>query len=226
MCTRRTRRHGRDFLAVGLAGERHRDRAGGRDEPPDTGLRRPTGGPGPQGGRPDGARGDGHRDRGGDLGTAADGVPDRRRRTPTGGRRRSRSRSPRARRWRSWAIPGSGSRSALNWCGPSTTGRTAPRRGCCFTYTVKAGDTAPDGIAIGDGTTTFELDSNDRSLGQVSPAYSAVDWHAVRRLRRWLCLKHKVKTGKYVRFPNTRLRDEYGLTRLSPRTKGLLHAKA
>ena len=60
-----------------------------------------------------------------------------------------------------------------------------------------------------------------RSLGQVSPAYSAVDWHAVRRLRRWLCLKHKVKTGKYVRFPDTRLRDEYGLTRLSPRTKGL-----
>ena len=48
----------------------------------------------------------------------------------------------------------------------------------------------------------------------------------VRRLRRWLCLKHKVKTGKYVRFPDTRLRDEYGLTRLSPRTKGLLHAKA
>ena len=68
--------------------------------------------------------------------------------------------------------------------------------------------------------------ANYFSLGQVSPAYSAVDWHAVRRLRRWLCLKHKVKTGKYVRFPDTRLRDEYGLTRLSPRTKGLLHAKA
>ena len=31
-----------------------------------------------------------------------------------------------------------------------------------FTYTVKAGDMAPDGIAIGDGSTTFELDSNDR----------------------------------------------------------------
>jgi group II intron reverse transcriptase/maturase len=68
--------------------------------------------------------------------------------------------------------------------------------------------------------------ANYFSLGQVSPAYSAIDRHAVRRLRRWLCLKHKVKTGKYVRFPDTRLRDEYGLTRLSPRTKGLLHAKA
>ena len=68
--------------------------------------------------------------------------------------------------------------------------------------------------------------ANYFSLGQVSPAYSAVDRHAIRRLRRWLCLKHKVKSGKYVRFPDTRLRDEYGLTRLSPRTKGLLHAKA
>ena len=64
------------------------------------------------------------------------------------------------------------------------------------------------------------------SLGQVSPAYSAVDRHAVWRLRRWLCLKHKVKTGKYVRFPDTRPRDEYGLALLSPRTMGLPHAKA
>ena len=68
--------------------------------------------------------------------------------------------------------------------------------------------------------------ANYFSLGQVSPAYNAVDRHAVRRLRRWLCLKHKVRTGKYVRFPDTRLRDEYGLTRLSPRTMGLPHAKA
>ena len=42
--------------------------------------------------------------------------------------------------------------------------------------------------------------SGSPSLGQVSPAYSAVNRHAVRRLRRWLCLKHKVRTGKYVRF--------------------------
>ena len=31
-----------------------------------------------------------------------------------------------------------------------------------FTYTVQAGDMAGDGISIGDGSTTFELDSNDR----------------------------------------------------------------
>ena len=45
--------------------------------------------------------------------------------------------------------------------------------------------------------------ANYFSLGQVSPAYSAVNRHAVRRLRRWLCLKHKVRTGKYVRFAGT-----------------------
>ena len=31
-----------------------------------------------------------------------------------------------------------------------------------FTYTVQAGDMAPDGISIGDGSTTFELDSDER----------------------------------------------------------------
>ena len=31
-----------------------------------------------------------------------------------------------------------------------------------FTYTVQAGDMDGDGIEIGDGSTTFELDSNDR----------------------------------------------------------------
>ena len=46
------------------------------------------------------------------------------------------------------------------------------------------------------------------SLGQVSPAYSAVNRHAVRRLRRWLCLKHKVRTGKYVRFTGPGIRPE------------------
>ena len=37
-------------------------------------------------------------------------------------------------------------------------------------------------------------------LGQVSPAYRVVDAYATRRLRRWLCRKHKVRTGAYVRF--------------------------
>ena len=63
-------------------------------------------------------------------------------------------------------------------------------------------------------------------LGQVSPAYAAIDRHAARRLRQWLYRKHKAKAGKYVRFSDERLYDKYGLTRLGPTTKGLPWAKA
>ncbi len=35
-------------------------------------------------------------------------------------------------------------------------------------------------------------------LGQIGPAYKAIDRHAKRRLRRWLCRKHKVRPGNYV----------------------------
>ena len=41
-----------------------------------------------------------------------------------------------------------------------------------------------------------------------------VDAHATRRL----CRKHKVRTGKHVRFPDERLWNDLGLTRLVPRT--------
>ena len=63
-------------------------------------------------------------------------------------------------------------------------------------------------------------------LGQVSPAYKAVDEHATRRLRQWLCRKHKVKAGEYVRFSNQRLWYDLGLVNLAPKTKGLPWAKA
>ena len=63
-------------------------------------------------------------------------------------------------------------------------------------------------------------------LGQVSPAYAAVDAHATKRLRQWLCRKHKVRNGKYVRFPDDRLWEHYGLTCLAPRTRGFPWAKA
>ena len=63
-------------------------------------------------------------------------------------------------------------------------------------------------------------------LGQVSPAYAMIDWHATRRLRQWLCRKHKVRTGKEVRFPAMRLWSDYGLTRLGPRTKSFPWAQA
>ena len=64
------------------------------------------------------------------------------------------------------------------------------------------------------------------SLGSTNRAYHAVSGHAIMRLRRWLCEKHKVRSGKLVRFPTDRLFDDYGLTRLERRTLGLPNAKA
>ncbi len=68
--------------------------------------------------------------------------------------------------------------------------------------------------------------ANYFQLGQVSPAYRAVDAHAIRRLRQWLCRKHKVRAGKYVRFSDERLWNDYGLTRLVLRTARFPWAKA
>ncbi len=68
--------------------------------------------------------------------------------------------------------------------------------------------------------------ANYFTLGQVSPAYRAVDQHAARRLRQWLCRKHKVRDGKSARFPYERLWTEYGLKRLASRTASLPWAKA
>ena len=68
--------------------------------------------------------------------------------------------------------------------------------------------------------------ANYFQLGQVSPAYQAVDAHAIRRLRQWLCRKHKVRAGKYVRFSDERLWNDMGLTRLAQRTASFPWAKA
>ena len=68
--------------------------------------------------------------------------------------------------------------------------------------------------------------ANYFALGQVHPAYAAVDRHATRRLRRWLCRKHKVRSRGSVRFSDERLWQEYGLTRLKSRTMSLPCAKA
>ena len=54
--------------------------------------------------------------------------------------------------------------------------------------------------------------ANYFTLGQVSPAYVAIDRHATRRLRQWLGRKHKLRAGKVVRFPADRLWSDYGLT--------------
>ena len=63
-------------------------------------------------------------------------------------------------------------------------------------------------------------------LGQVSPAYRAIDAHTSKRLRQWLCRKHKVHSGKYVRYPDQRLWQDMGLTCLRERTASFAWAKA
>jgi hypothetical protein len=63
-------------------------------------------------------------------------------------------------------------------------------------------------------------------LGPVSKAYSAVDMHARRRLRRWLCDKHKEPRPGYKRFPEASLNSVYGLVQLPHRTANLPWAKA
>ena len=63
-------------------------------------------------------------------------------------------------------------------------------------------------------------------LGQVSPAYRAIDRHAGGRLRQWLCRKHKVRTGGTVRFSDERLWKTYGLTCLASKPQSHPWAKA
>ncbi len=59
-------------------------------------------------------------------------------------------------------------------------------------------------------------------LGQVSPAYAAVDALARRRLRQWLCRNtYNVKGGRFVRFPDDILYEKYDLTCFALKTRRL-----
>jgi RNA-directed DNA polymerase len=55
-------------------------------------------------------------------------------------------------------------------------------------------------------------------LGPVSHAYRVVDQHARKRLRQWLCAKHKVKWPGNKRFPQSSLHEVLGLVCLTKRT--------
>lgn len=62
-------------------------------------------------------------------------------------------------------------------------------------------------------------------LGQVSPAYRAVDSHVKQRLRRWLCKKHKVRGKGERHYPDQYLYNELGLVNLPIRTHNFPWAK-
>ena len=68
--------------------------------------------------------------------------------------------------------------------------------------------------------------ANDFCLGQASPAYAAVGAHASKRLRQWLCRKHKVKYGEFAHFPDGRLWQGHGLERLNVWKRSFARAKA
>jgi RNA-directed DNA polymerase len=63
-------------------------------------------------------------------------------------------------------------------------------------------------------------------LEPAGAAYRAIDQHAARQLRQWLCRKHKVQAQKYRRFPAEYLHDELGLVRLSRLKRNLPWANA
>ncbi len=63
-------------------------------------------------------------------------------------------------------------------------------------------------------------------LGPVGKAYRAVDQHARRRLRRWLCVKHKTVWPATKQFSEASLHDRLGLIRLSARTRGFSWANS
>src|SRR5215472_13040761 len=55
-------------------------------------------------------------------------------------------------------------------------------------------------------------------LGPVSKAYRATDQHARRRLRWWLCAKHKLRWPATKHYPEAALHEVLGLVQLSART--------
>jgi RNA-directed DNA polymerase len=63
-------------------------------------------------------------------------------------------------------------------------------------------------------------------LGPVSKAYDAVDRHAKKRLRQWLCTKHKVPWPGAQSFPAESLYDVFGLVCLPKRTGSFPRAKS
>src|SRR5213078_2890656 len=63
-------------------------------------------------------------------------------------------------------------------------------------------------------------------LGPVSHAYRAVERHARKRLRQWLCAKHKLRGQATKQFSVTALHQVLGLVELTTRTSSLPWAKS
>jgi len=68
--------------------------------------------------------------------------------------------------------------------------------------------------------------ANYFSLGPVSKAYHAIDEYTMRRLRRWLCVKHKVRNTGKTCYSKQYLHEQLGLVWLFRRTRTLPWASA
>ena len=79
---------------------------------------------------------------------------------------------------------------------------------------------------VGKLNRTLQGWANYFCLGPVVRAYGVVMKHTRRRLRRWLCHKHKVRSGEYARFPTEYLHGRLGLIQLGAKGHRLLWAKA
>ena len=63
-------------------------------------------------------------------------------------------------------------------------------------------------------------------LGPVSKPYARIDYHVRKRVRQWLCRKHKVPGRGTSRFPDHYLNEKLGLVRLGVWMRNLPWAKA
>lgn len=63
-------------------------------------------------------------------------------------------------------------------------------------------------------------------LGPVSKAYAAIDTYTMRRLHRWLCSKHKIRSSGGARFSAEYITQGLGLVRLPSLTRSLPWATA
>ncbi len=73
-------------------------------------------------------------------------------------------------------------------------------------------------MVVGKLNRTMIRWANYFCLGPVSKAYRAVERHARKRLRQWLCTKHKEVWPATKKFPEASLHEVLGLVRLTKRT--------
>ena len=114
-------------------------------------------------------------------------------------------------------------------CSPQT-GRTylgtvpSKKRVICICEAISS-ETGRNETLLDQGAVVGKLNrimtgwANYFCLGPVSKAYRAVEQHARKRLRQWLCAKHKVSWPATRQFPEVGLHDVLGLVRLTARTR-------